>query len=153
MSEKSYLSKERYIELEKKLEELKSEGRKNVAERLKTAKELGDLSENSEYQEAKKDQESLEVKIAQLENTLRSAEIIKKTRRKDIVSIGSNVKIKKDGKTIEYTIVGSSESNPAMGFISNESPVGKKLLGRQVGEKISIKTPKGEVAYEVMKIE
>lgn len=152
MSEVQYLSKEKYNELEKELEQLKSEGRKDVAERLKAAKALGDLSENSEYQEAKQAQEDLETKINQLDNILRNAEIIKKSEQKDVVSVGSKVKVKKDGKSIEYTIVGSSESNPSEGFISNESPVGKNLLGKQKGDKVEIKTPKGKTNYDIVSV-
>lgn len=152
MSEVQYLSKEKYNELEKELEDLRSEGRKEVAERLKAAKALGDLSENSEYQEAKQAQEDLEFKINQLDNILRNSEIIKKSGKKGIVSVGSEVKVKKNGKTAQYTIVGSSESNPSEGFISNESPVGKALLGKQKGDKVEIKTPKGRSTYEVISV-
>lgn len=152
MADKNYLSKERYKELEKELEELKTKGRKKVADRLKKAKALGDLSENSEYQEARNERDQLEQKINKLQNILRNAEIIKKSKNSDKVRVGSKVKIKKGKKKSEYTIVGSQESDPAEGLISNESPIGQALLGARVGEEVEVKTPKGNKTYEVVKI-
>lgn len=152
MADKNYLSKERYKELEKELEELKTKGRKKVAERLKKAKALGDLSENSEYQEARNERDQLEQKINKLQNILRNAEIIKKSKNSDKVRVGSKVKIKKGKKESEYTIVGSQESDPAEGLVSNESPIGQALLGARVGQEVEVKTPKGSKKYEIVKI-
>lgn len=153
MEEKNYLSKERYEELLRELDNLKTEGRKKIADRLKNAKELGDLSENSEYQEARQDQDYLEQKINQLENIIRSSEVIKKSSTQDIVGIGSKVKVRRDGTTLIYKIVGSNEANPSLGLISNESPIGMSLLGKRVGEEVTINTPKGDVAYKILGIE
>lgn len=150
---KTYLSQERYDELSQELAQLKSEGRVTVADRLKQAKELGDLSENSEYQEAKEEQARLERKIDELEEILRYGLIIKKTAGTEAVKIGSKIKIKKGDEIMNFTIVGSNEAEPAKGFISNESPIGKSLLGKKVGDVVSAKTPKGEVDYQVLAID
>jgi len=151
----SYLSQERYNEVSETLKKLKTEGRQNVAERLKQSKELGDLSENSDYQEAREEQSRLERKIAELEELLKTASIIKKSEGNSAhIRVGSKISVKKNGnEKIQYVIVGSSEASPADGLISNESPVGKNLLGKKVGDKVSVKTPAGEVPYEILAIE
>lgn len=148
-----YLTQDRYNELQKELAELKTKGRQVVAERLKHAKELGDLSENSEYQEAREEQTRLEQKINYLEELFRHSSIIKKSGVVDSVKIGSRIKVKKGKDAVFYTIVGSNEANPADGFISNESPIGRSLLGCKVGDIVSAKTPKGEVSLQVLGIE
>lgn len=152
MSDKNYLSQKRYKELEEELKELKSKGRKQVAERLKKAKALGDLSENSEYQEARNERDQLEQKINKLQNILRNAEIIKKSGKTDKVRVGSNVKVKRGKSESEFTIVGSQESDPTEGLISNESPIGRALLGKKEGDEVKVKTPKGNKNYEIIKI-
>jgi transcription elongation factor GreA len=149
----TYLSQERFEELSKELHELKTKGRQAVALRLKTAKELGDLSENSEYQEAREEQSRLEHRIFELEELLRRASIIKKSQSSQTVRIGSKVKVKKDGDVLTYTIVGSNEANPAEGLISNESPIGRALLGKKVGDSVSVKAPKGEMTYQILEID
>lgn len=149
----TYLSQERYDELQTELKLLKVEGRQTVAARLKHAKELGDLSENSEYQEAREEQTRLEQKIVQIEELLRNSSIIKKSTSAATVRIGSQVKTRRDGKVAAYAIVGSSEADPDRGFISNESPVGRALLGKKVGDVVYVKTPKGETAYQITSID
>lgn len=151
--EKNYLSKEKYSEIQGELERLKSEGRRDIAERLKAAKDLGDLSENSDYQEARDEQMRLEQRISQLEDILRSSAIIHKTGGATLVRLGSRVKVKRDGKTSEYTIVGSNESNPVEGLVSNESPIGKALLGKKTGDVVTLKIPKGEAKVSILSIE
>jgi len=151
--DKTYLSQERFDELNQELVQLKSEGRVTVAERLKQAKEMGDLSENSEYQEAREEQGRLEKKIGELEEILRNSAIIKKIAGTEAVKIGTKIKVKKGNDIINFTIVGSNESNPAQGFISNESPIGKGLLGKKVGDVANIKTPKGETSYQILTID
>ena len=151
--DKFYLSRERHNELVKELEELKTNVRRNITGRLKYAKELGDLSENSEYHDARNEQDKLEQKINHLEEILRNSEIIKKPKNQEVVSIGSHVKIKKGASISDYKIVGSHESDPEKGLISNESPIGKNLLGKGVGDKIKIITPKGEKVYQIVSIE
>ena len=151
--DKTYLSQERFDELNQELVQLKSEGRVTVAERLKQAKEMWDLSENSEYQEAREEQGRLEKKIGELEEILRNSAIIKKIAGTEAVKIGTKIKVKKGNDIINFTIVGSNESNPAQGFISNESPIGKGLLGKKVGDVANIKTPKGETSYQILTID
>lgn len=148
-----YLTQERYNELQKELVELKTNGRRIVAERLKHAKELGDLSENSEYQEAREEQSRLEQKINYLEELFRHSSIIKKSAVADTVKIGSKIKVRKEGKSIFYTIVGSNEAKPEDGFISNESPIGRGLLGCKVGDIVNITTPRGEISIQILAIE
>lgn len=150
---RGYLSQERYNELVKELEELKTAGRRKIADRLKHSKDLGDLSENSDYQEAREEQARLERRIGELEDLVRTSAIIKKTEGGGVVRVGAKVRVRKDGVSVDYVIVGSSESNPAEGLISNESPVGQNLLGRKVGDTVQVKTPKGEVMYEIEAIE
>ncbi len=150
----TYLTQDKYDELVKELEELKTEGRHEVAERLKHAKELGDLSENSEYQEAREQQSRIEQKINQLEDILRSVSIIKKSSTGDtLVKIGSRVTVEKDKQSAVYTIVGSQDADPALGKISNESPIGKSLLGLSVGASAHVVTPKGDTVIKVLHIE
>lgn len=149
----TYLSQERFDELSVELKELKSKGRQAVAQRLKHAKELGDLSENSEYQEAREEQSRLEQKIGQIDDVLRHSSIIKKITGAATVRIGSKVKIRKNHEILTYTIVGSNEANPAEGLISNESPIGRGILGRKVGDVVYAKTPKGEINYQILAID
>jgi len=149
----AYLTQERYNEILQELAELKTGGRQVVAERLKQAKELGDLSENSEYQEARDEQTRLEQKISHLDELLRHFTIIKKAVGTATVRIGSKVKVKKGHEILHYTIVGSNEAEPSQGLISNESPIGRGLLGKKVGEVIHVKAPKGTILYQVLNIE
>ncbi len=148
-----YITKGSLEELKKELEHLKKEGRMEIAERLKRAKEYGDLSENSEYSDAKEAQAKLESRIFELEEMVRGAVLIKKNDRKDIVSIGSTIEAQKGLKTFKYTIVGSREAKPEADLISNESPLGKAFLGKKIGDSVEINTPGGKIRYKVTKIE
>ncbi|HEY4525671.1 MAG TPA: transcription elongation factor GreA [Candidatus Paceibacterota bacterium] len=147
-----YVSPERLVELRKELEELRTVKRVEVAEHLKRAKEYGDLSENAEYSEAKDEQAKLETRIAGLEDFLKKAVVIEKTGIGDRVQVGSTVTIKKGKDTFTYNIVGSNESKPEEGKISNESPIGRALIDRRIGEEVTIVTPSGKTTYEVLKI-
>lgn len=151
--QKTYLSKEKYKEIQEDLERLKSEGRRDIAERLKAAKDLGDLSENSDYQEAREEQLRLEQRISTLEETLRNSLIVQKSGGGSAIRVGTKVKMKRGKENVEYTIVGSNETDPVKGFISNESPIGKALMGKKAGETVSITTPKGVVNMEILSIE
>jgi transcription elongation factor GreA len=151
--DQAYLTQERYNEISAELVELKGNGRQAVADRLKQAKELGDLSENFDYQEAREDQGRLEQRINELEEVLRSSVIIKKSASTLTVRIGSKVQVEKNGGIVNYTIVGSNEAKPAEGFISNESPIGRGILGKKVGDVLKIRAPKGEVTYRILAIE
>ena len=149
------LTQEGYDKLEEELELLKTTKRKEVAERLKVAISFGDLSENAEYDEAKKEQAALEERIMKLENMVRIAVIIDEENVDlDIVTIGSIVKIydKEFDEEVEYTIVGSAEADPYDFKISNESPVGKALLGRQKGEEVNVTVPDGITKLKILDI-
>lgn len=148
-----YLTKEKLEELKKELEYLKNEGRKEIARQLKLAKEYGDLSENAEYSQAKDDQAMLEIRINELEDIIRNAVIIKQGQKSDKVVVGSKVSLKKDNKVFEYLIVGETEADPSSGKISNNSPLGKALLGKKVGEEVIVRAPRGEIKYKITKIE
>lgn len=152
MADKQYLTKEKLEELKKELEDLKTRRRIEVGERLKKAKELGDLSENSEYFEAREEQVQVETRIGELEDIVKSVEIIEKAPFTNVVSIGSTVEVGKDGQSQKFTIVGSNEADPATGFISNESPMGSAFLGKKAGERILVPTPKGKVEYTILSI-
>jgi transcription elongation factor GreA len=140
-------------ELKKELQHLKTARRMEVAERLKRAKELGDLSENAEYAEARDEQGIVESRIAEIEDTVRNASIIKHEGGRRVVEIGSSVVVVRGGKELRFTIVGSNETKPEDGFISNESPLGKAFLGKQAGEEAVVATPKGEVTYSIKSVD
>lgn len=139
--------------MENELIGLKTKRRFEVADRLKNAKEFGDLSENSEYTEAKEEQERVERRIFDLEEIFKLATVIKKAEGVDRVTVGSTVTAKLGEKVFEYKIVGSDETKPEEGKISNESPLGQALLGHKVGDGIAISTIKGEKVYRITKIE
>lgn len=148
-----YLSEEGYEKLKQELEDLKTNKRQEISLRIEEAKKLGDLSENSEYMEAKEAHEFNERKIAELEELFRNAVLISKNRKKGIVQIGSTMTIKSSGKPMTFTIVGSEESDPVTGKISNVSPMGSAFLDKKVGDKVEVKTPGGVVKYEVLDIQ
>ena len=150
---KQYLSKERLEEFKKELDELKNKRRNDVAQRLKQAKEYGDLSENSEYAEAREEQANVETRIFELEDLLKDAVLIEKNGTSGAVEVGSIITIKKGEKTSTYTIVGKYEAKPEEGKISDESPLGKAFLKHKEGDKIPVTTPGGVVSYEILKIE
>ena len=149
------LTQEGYNKLEEELEYLKTVKRKEVAERLKVAISFGDLSENAEYDEAKNEQAKLEEQILKLDEQLRKAVIIDESQIDlDIVMVGSIVKLYDFDfdEEIEYSIVGSAEADPFEGKISNESPVGKALLGARVGEVVEVQVPDGANKFKVLDI-
>ncbi|OGM89331.1 hypothetical protein A3J77_01395 [Candidatus Wolfebacteria bacterium RBG_13_41_7] len=149
---KTYLTKERYEELKAELQRLKIEGRMEIADRLKKSKDYGDLSENSEYSDAKDAQAKLETKIFGIEESVKEAVIIKKSSNKDTIGVGSTVEAQKGLKTVVYTIVGSNESKPEDNFISNESPLGRAFLGRKEGDTVEMEAPSGKIRYKILKI-
>lgn len=141
--------------LEHELEQLKSVKRKEVVERIKIARSFGDLSENSEYDSAKEEQAFVEGRITTLENMIRNAKIIEESELStDAVSLGRTVTFVElpDGDEESYTIVGSAEADPFEGKISNESPIAKNLIGRKVGDAVSIQTPGGEMSVRITSI-
>ena len=151
--EKYYLTKERLTELGHELETLKHQSRMEVADHLKRAKEYGDLSENAEYAQAREEQNQVETRIVELDDLVKRAVIIKKTEGSDTVLVGSKVTVKTKNGPREYMIVGSNESRPEEGKISNESPIGKALLGKKVGDSVVITIPSGTATYQIGKIE
>ena len=149
------LTQEGYDKIEKELEFLRTEKRTEIAERIKVALGFGDLSENSEYDEAKNAQAENEGKIAELENKIRHAKIIDEAEiDTKTVQIGNTVKLYdvEFEEEVEYTIVGSTEVNLAENKISNESPIGKALLGAKKGAKVQVNAPVGVIEYEIRKI-
>ncbi|MDD3693914.1 MAG: transcription elongation factor GreA [Candidatus Pacebacteria bacterium] len=150
MRQQDFLTKEKKKELEKELEYLKSDKRKEIIDRLAFAKSLGDLSENAEYHDAKEEQGKNEARITQIESILKSAVTI--TKKNDgFIDLGSTVfLLKKGAKDIcEYQIVGNEESDFSLGKISFESPLGAALMGKKQGDKITVSSPKGETIYNI----
>ena len=148
-----YLTKEKFEELELELMRLKTEGRKEVTESLKIAKELGDLSENSQYIEARDEQQRVERRISEIEQMLKEAEIItRRPKKRDVVEVGATVEASRNGDTVKFFIVGSSETNAMGGYISNEAPLGRVLMGKKVGNKVEVKTPSGKTNYKIQSI-
>ena len=149
------LTKEGYNALKKEIEDLSTRRRREVAERIKTAREFGDIAENAEYDSAKNEQAMLEARIAKLEERLASSRVIEKRDiLKDVVSVGSTVRLRDvDARqTFEYRIVGSAEANPAELKLSNESPVGKAIIGHKKGETVEVTTPRGSLKYKILEI-
>jgi len=147
-----YLSAKRLEELKNELHELKMVKRLEVAERLKRAKEYGDLSENAEYSEAREQQEALESRIDELEDIVKNASIIKKSSSREFVDLGADVEIEHKGKSRVFMIVGSNEARPEEGMVSNDSPIGRAIIGKKVGDSVKVITPAGETTYKVIKI-
>lgn len=149
-----FISAEGKKQLEERLYELKVNGRAEAAEKIRVAREFGDLSENAEYDVAKDDQAKMEAEIMEIEAKLRNAKIIEDKAKGDKVDVGNKVRICKEGTTEEkdYFIVGTHESNPIEGKISNESPIGNALIGKRKGDVCAVKTPQGMVKYKIIKI-
>jgi transcription elongation factor GreA len=149
------LTPEGYEKLKSEIEELSTTKRREVAERIRVAREFGDIAENAEYDDAKNEQMLLEHRIATLEERLRDARVIsKKDIAKDVVSVGSKVKLRDVAakETIEYHIVGSAEANPAENKLSNESPVGKAIIGHKKGETVEVTAPRGTLKFKIIEI-
>ncbi len=145
-----HLTDEGKKELETELDELKGR-RGDVAEKIANARDYGDLSENAEYDAAREEQAQVESRIAEIEDILKNADIIKAGKSNGTIRVGSTVELE-NGKTVTYRIVGPVEADPLDGKISNESPIGSALMGKKVGDKVTIKTPKGESHYTVKKV-
>ena len=155
MDEKeTLLTPEGLRKLEEELEFLKTVKRKEVAERIKQAKEFGDLTENSEYEDAKNEQAFMEGRILTVEAMLRSAKVIDNHDvRSDVVTVGATVRLEDEaGEELTYTIVGSPEADPLHDRISNESPVGNALLGKRKGQTVTVKAPGGTIRYTIKAI-
>ncbi len=155
MAEKEVLlTKEGLEKLEAELDNLKNVKRIEVAQRIKIAIGFGDLSENSEYEDAKNEQAMVEGQIVELENKIRNARVIETTANSNTVNIGSTVRLLHLARNLEmeYTIVGSTESDPAKRRISNESPVGEAIIGHKTGDIVEVAAPKGALQYKILEI-
>lgn len=150
MKKQFHLTQEGIDELKTELDELTAQ-RGPIAERIKTAREFGDLAENAEYTSARQEQERVEVRISEIENILQNVEVIKKPKGDSKVQLGSKVTLK-NGATKEFQVVGTVEADPLNGKISDESPIGKALLGKKVGDAVEIKTPAETATYKVVAI-
>ena len=149
------LTPEGYKRLKEEIEHLSNDKRREVAERIRVARQFGDITENSEYDDAKNDQALLEHRIAILEERMANARVIsKKDVAKDVVSIGSHVKLRDVSakETVEYHIVGSAEANPSENKLSNESPVGKAIIGHKKGDVVEVTAPRGALKFKIMDI-
>ena len=149
-----FMTAEGKKQLEDRLYDLKVNGRAEAAEKIRVAREFGDLSENAEYDIAKEEQAKMEAGILEIEAKLRNVKIIEAGGKSGVIDLGSKVRICMAGSAdeIEYEIVGTHESNPMEGRISNESPIGKALIGKRKGDEITVHAPAGEVKYRVLKI-
>jgi transcription elongation factor GreA len=147
-----YISPERLAELKKELADLKTQKRVEIAERLKVAKDYGDLAENSEYAEARDEQAKAEGRIAELEEVIKSAVTVRKECG-DTARVGCTITVKKNGAVLNYSLVGTYEAKPEAGKISDASPLGKAFLGKKAGDTVTVAAPAGPVTYEILKVE
>ena len=155
MAKEIFVTEEGLKKLQEELDYLKTERREEIKDMIKTAKSFGDLSENSEYDEAKNEQAIVEARIAELEEMLSNVRIVDASAlENDVVRVGLSVKIKNvdTGEAEEYRIVGVTEADPFEGLISDESPIGKALLGQKVGAVVEVEIPLGMVKYKITKI-
>ncbi len=149
---KNYLTEDGFKKLKEELEYLKTTKRQEIARRIHEAKELGDLSENAEYSAAKDAKAESEIRIAEIEQMLKESSIIEEPKKIGVVQIGSTLEAENGSGIHSFTIVGRNESNPIIGKISNESPLGAAFLGKKIGDNAVVKTPKGSNIYKIKKI-
>jgi len=152
-NQNTFITEEGLSKLNEELAKLKKVKRKEISERIREAKELGDLSENAEYVDAKNDQAFIEGRILEIDSIMKRAIVIKqKNKSKDKISVGSKIQIQDGNQTKKYFIVGSNEADPTIGKISNESPIGQAFLGKKVGDIIEINVPKGTKKFKIIAI-
>jgi transcription elongation factor GreA len=150
MGKIQYVSAERLEELKRELKHLKMVERRAVAERIESAKALGDLSENAEYHDAKDEMAQLEGRVFEIEDLIKNAQIIEEGKGSSgAIRVGSTVEVEVGGKVKTFMLVGSNEADPAGGKISNESPIGSALLGASMGQAVEVKTPAGVTVYRI----
>lgn len=152
MADEIILTKEGLVKLQTELRDLKVNKRKEIAEQIKNAKEYGDISENAEYDDAKNEQAFVEGRIAEIEKMIKNVKVVQKIKNCGKVTLGCTVVISTDGKEEKYMIVGSQESNPSEGKISHESPLGKALIDKVVGDVIDLELPDKTMKYRVVSI-
>jgi len=150
--EKILLTPEGLEEIKKEYEELTTKRRKEIAQRIQEARELGDLSENAEYDSAREEQAQVEGRIAELEETIKRAAVVKNNKCPVQIDVGCRVRVHLEGKDEEFQVVGAPEADPTSGKISHESPLGQALLGKKVGEKIEVDAPVGKLIYKILDI-
>jgi transcription elongation factor GreA len=148
----TYVSKEGLEELKNELEDRKKNTRREIAEQIASAKELGDLSENFEYHDAKQRQALNEARILELDAMIKDAVIVEQQSGGDVVTLGTTFVAEMNGKEKTFEIVGSNEADPIAGKISNESPLGRNFIGKKVGETVEVQVPSGTVAYKITQI-
>lgn len=146
------ITKKGLEEIKKELSGRKTRLRKEIAEAIKEAKEQGDLSENAEYSEAKRQQNENESRIARLEYMVKNSQVVKRDKFADSIQLESTVRVRSGQNEMEFHIVGSSEADPINFKISNESPLGKAFLGKNKGDKVEVETPRGNVKYEILEV-
>lgn len=151
MKKQYHLTADGVKEIQEELKVLIAD-RPNISERIKTAREFGDLSENAEYSSARQEQEKAEMRIGEIEHILENVDVIEQPKNKDVVELGNTVTLKGTKGNKEFTIVGSVEANPLEGKISNESPIGKALLGQKLDQEVEIVTPAETAKYTITKI-
>lgn len=151
MNKTFQITKDGKAELESELEQLKGR-RGEIAEKIAEARDYGDLSENAEYDAAREEQGIVETRIAEIEDILMNAQIIKGASKDGKISLGATVDLETEDKKVSYTVVGPVEADPLEGKISNESPIGEALMGKEIGDKVVIKTPKAETEYTIKAI-
>jgi len=147
-----FITQEGLKKIQEELEQRKNEVRQKIAASIKEAKEQGDLSENAEYSEAKSQQAENEARIAELEFMLKESEVVSFNKSSETVQMGSKIKVKFNGKEMDFQIVGSNEARPSEGKISNESPMGKGFLGKKKGEEFEIEVPSGKMKYKILEV-
>lgn len=152
MEKEIYLTAAGLEKLKTELSDIENNKLKEIAQKIADARELGDLSENSEYHEAKEQQSFLAGRAAELKFKIKHAQIIEKSACKGDIGVGCSVTVNADGNKIEFEIVGSDESDPASGKISSTSPIGRALIGHKIGESVSCETPAGEKSYKILAI-
>lgn len=146
------ITEEGLRKIKDELENRKTTVRQDIANAIKEAKEQGDLSENAEYSEAKRQQAENEARVAELEFMLKEATVVAYDKKTDLIQMGSKVKVKFNGNEMEFQIVGSNEANPSELKISNESPMGKAFMGRKKGEEVEVETPAGKTRYKILDV-
>jgi transcription elongation factor GreA len=152
VEEKVFLTKEGLKKLQGELNNLNTVRRKEVAEKLLRAREMGDISENAAYEAAREEQAFVEGRAEELGAILRRVKLVSKEDKKGVISIGSTVRVHIDGGEHSFQIVGAMEADPTKGKISHESPLGQALIGKQVGERVEIEAPAGKLAYHILEI-
>ncbi|OGC50318.1 transcription elongation factor GreA [candidate division WWE3 bacterium RIFCSPHIGHO2_01_FULL_40_23] len=149
---KVYLTKEGFEEIKKEYKNLVDVERSKIAERIKSAREMGDISENAEYESARERQAFIEGRITELEEILKNVETIKENKNSDVVDVGCVVKVHVEGGEEEFYIVGAVEANPMERKISHESPLGLALMGKRIGDKVEVEAPVGKLTYTILSI-